>query len=166
LAKQKSAKQYAEGVKARSEMLNLIKNTSKNVSRAKVEEEIFENLENQRRFQDIRNLKTELKENRYTKSNTNSVLINTLLRDEISAIHHRKMAALARKAESEKNKPEKIKEKTQMTEAQLKREAFIRQQLQIRHREEQEDLSKLPRSKTKQSENDNDLGQFSFRQHN
>jgi hypothetical protein len=141
LAKQKSAKQYTEGVKARSEMLNLIKNTSKNVSRAKVKEEIFENLENQRRFQDIRNLKTELKENR----------------DEISAIHQRKMAALARKAEREKNKPEKVKEKTQMTEAQLKREAFIRQQLQIRHREEQEDLSKLPRSKTKQPEDDTDL---------
>ena len=36
-------------------------------------------------------------------------------REEISAIYQRKMAALARKAERDKNKPPKVKEKTQMT---------------------------------------------------
>merc|ERR1712062_234870 len=64
LEKEKSTKQFEEGVRARNEMFHLIKNTAKNVSKAKVEQQREENLENQRRFEDIKNLKTELKENR------------------------------------------------------------------------------------------------------
>ena len=76
------------------------------------------------------------------------------------------MAALARKAERDKNKPPKVKEKTQMTgkitisnrtfykifsEGQLKREAYIKQQLNTRKQEELLDFSKLPRVKKEQS---------------
>ena len=76
------------------------------------------------------------------------------------------MAALARKAERDKNKPPKVKEKTQMTgkitisishpykiflEGQLKREAYIKQQLNTRRQEELLDFSKLPRVKKEQS---------------
>ena len=77
------------------------------------------------------------------------------------------MAALARKAERDKNKPPKVKEKTQMTgknihsnhgysikylsEGQLKREAYIKQQLNTRRQEELLDFSKLPRGKKEKS---------------
>ena len=54
-------------------------------------------------------------------------------REELVAIHQRKMAALARKAERERNAPPVQKEKTQMTEGQAKREAFIRAQLELRY---------------------------------
>merc|ERR1712168_971256 len=135
VAREAASKQLEDGLKTRKEMLHLINETARRVNETKIAEIELDDAENERRVADIQNLKTELKENR----------------EEISAIYQRKMAALARKAERDKNKPPKVKEKTQMTEAQLKREAYIRQQLNMRKQEEDLDFSKLPRVKKMQS---------------
>ena len=151
IEKRKSRYQYAEGVKARKEMLHLIKKTAKNVTKEKEENEIIENIENQRRFEDVKKLKNELKENR----------------EEIAANHRQKTAILAKLAAKEKIKQEKMESEApkdifrttglplQMTDGQLKREAYIRRQLQNQYLEEQEDKRKLPRNKNEKIKTEN-----------
>ena len=85
-----------------------------------------------RRQEGVETLRTELKVNR----------------EELVAIHQRKLAAEAREAERERNLPPVVKEKTQMTEGQAKREAYIRAQLDQRRKEEAHDRARLPQQKT------------------
>lgn len=85
-----------------------------------------------RRQEGVETLRTELKVNR----------------EELVAIHQRKLAAEAREAEKERNRAPVVKEKTQMTEGQAKREAYIRAQLDQRLKEEAHDRARLPQQKT------------------